>query len=72
MGLGKVAKVTHFLSFTDLQVIVEFAKLNRANGQLDTATTLLEQVLISYPKRVDIWSFYVDMLVKESQVESAR
>lgn len=39
---------------------------------MDTATTLLEQVLISYPKRVDIWSFYVDMLVKENQVESAR
>lgn len=53
-------------------MIVEFAKLNRANGQLDMATTLLEQVLISYPKRVDIWSFYIDMLVKEKQVDSAR
>lgn len=51
---------------------MEFAKLNRANGQLDVASTLLEQILTSYPKRTDIWSFYIDMLIKEDQVESAR
>ena len=53
-------------------MIVEFAKLNRANGQVDVACTLLEQILTSYPKRTDIWSFYVDMLVKENQLDSAR
>lgn len=46
--------------------------MNRANGQMDVASTLLEQILTSYPKRTDIWSFYVDMLVKENEVESAR
>lgn len=53
-------------------MIVEFAKLNRVNGQMDVASTLLEQILTSYPKRTDIWSFYIDMLVKEDQLESAR
>lgn len=63
----------YFICFsTDLQVIVEFAKLNRANGQMDVASTLLEQILTSYPKRTDIWSFYVDMLIKENEMESAR
>lgn len=53
-------------------MIVEFAKLNRANGQMDVASTLLEQILTSYPKRTDIWSFYVDMLIKEDEVDQAR
>lgn len=67
-----VGNFINLFFFPDLQVIVEFAKLNRANGQMDVASTLLEQVLTSYPKRTDIWSFYVDMLVKENQVDSAR
>lgn len=32
----------------------------------------MEQVLTSYPKRVDCWSQYVDMLVKDKEVAAAR
>lgn len=53
-------------------MIVEFAKLNNQYKNLDTASTLLDQVLVSYPKRVDIWCLYVDMLAKADQVDSAR
>lgn len=72
MKFEGLIRVLIILLSTDLQVIVEFAKLNRVNGQMDVASTLLEQILTSYPKRTDIWSFYIDMLVKEDQVESAR
>lgn len=36
------------------------------------AQTLLDQVVTSYPKRVDVWCQYVDMLVKEDLIDSAR
>lgn len=36
------------------------------------AQTLLDQVVTSYPKRVDVWTQYVDMLIKEDMIDSAR
>lgn len=36
------------------------------------AQTLLDQVVTSYPKRVDVWAQYIDMLVKSEMVDSAR
>lgn len=36
------------------------------------AQTLLDQVVTSYPKRVDVWAQYIDMLVKSEMIDSAR
>lgn len=32
----------------------------------------MEQILTSYPKRVDCWSQYVDMLIKDKEIPIAR
>ena len=60
------------LCFTDVEVISKFAHLENRLGEPERAQTLMEHILTSYPKRVDVWSSYVDMLVKNGQLESAR
>ncbi|KAJ6635683.1 Protein RRP5 like [Pseudolycoriella hygida] len=52
--------------------IVKFAMLSHKHNQRDYAHTLLEQILSSYPKRVDIWSTYIDMLVKDNEIALSR
>lgn len=51
---------------------MKFAFLHNRNENRDEAHLLFEQILTSYPKRTDIWSQYVDMLVKDNLVENAR
>jgi rRNA biogenesis protein RRP5 len=60
------------LCFTDVEIISKFALLENRLGEPERAQTLMEHMLTSYPKRVDIWSSYVDMLVKNGQLEAAR
>ncbi|XP_073827184.1 ribosomal RNA Processing 5 [Musca autumnalis] len=55
-----------------VNTIVMFANLNHKHGENEMAQTLLDQVVTSYPKRVDVWSQYVDMLVKAELIDSAR
>uniref|UniRef100_A0A182N4R0 S1 motif domain-containing protein n=1 Tax=Anopheles dirus TaxID=7168 RepID=A0A182N4R0_9DIPT len=55
-----------------IPLIVKFAFLHNRNSNRDEAHLLFEQILTSYPKRTDIWSQYVDMLVKDNLVENAR
>ncbi|XP_037732812.1 protein RRP5 homolog [Drosophila subpulchrella] len=52
--------------------IVSFSKLYAKHDNNDMAQTLLDGVVTSYPKRIDIWSVYVDMLIKAGQIDSAR
>lgn len=33
---------------------------------------MFEQILVSYPKRVDCWSQYIDILIKSNDVDIAR
>jgi rRNA biogenesis protein RRP5 len=60
------------LRVADVEVISKFAHLENRLGEPERAQTLMEHILTSYPKRVDVWSSYVDMLVKKGQLESAR
>ncbi|XP_017140750.1 protein RRP5 homolog [Drosophila miranda] len=55
-----------------INLIVAFAKLYENNDDKDMAQTLLDDIVTSYPKRIDIWSVYVDMLIKTGQIDSAR
>uniref|UniRef100_W4VR54 Putative nucleus n=1 Tax=Corethrella appendiculata TaxID=1370023 RepID=W4VR54_9DIPT len=55
-----------------IPLIVKFAFLHNKYGQKDQAHILFEQILTSYPKRTDIWSQYVDMLVKDGKIDLAR
>lgn len=53
-------------------MIVSFALLNNQYGNSEMAQTLMDEVVTSYPKRVDVWAQYVDMLVKSNLIDSAR
>ncbi|XP_059619898.1 protein RRP5 homolog [Phlebotomus argentipes] len=55
-----------------ISIISSFAKLHNRFGEKETAHALLEQIVTSYPKRVDVWSMYVDMLVKDDRLDLAR
>nr|CAD7396097.1 unnamed protein product [Timema poppensis] len=53
-------------------VITKFAQLEQQFGSPERAQTLMEQILVSYPGRIDVWSSYVDMLVKSERIDLAR
>ncbi|XP_076236759.1 ribosomal RNA Processing 5 [Calliopsis andreniformis] len=55
-----------------VNLMTRFAVLENKFGDKDRAQTLFEQILTSYPKRVDIWSCYVDLLVKSNDIDIAR
>ncbi|KAL9893579.1 ribosomal RNA Processing 5 [Glossina fuscipes fuscipes] len=55
-----------------VNTIIMFANLNQKYGRSEMAQTLLDQIVTSYPKRVDVWSQYVDVLIKENLIDCAR
>ncbi|XP_032673721.1 rRNA biogenesis protein rrp5-like, partial [Odontomachus brunneus] len=55
-----------------VNLIVRFANLENKLGDKERSQTLFEQILSSYPKRVDVWSSYVDCLVKTEDFDIAR
>lgn len=57
---------------SDLNLISKFALLENKHGFKEHAVTLFENMLITYPGRVDVWSVYVDMLVKSGNIDQAR
>ncbi|XP_011176334.3 protein RRP5 homolog [Solenopsis invicta] len=55
-----------------INLLVRFANLENKLGDQERAQTLFENILSSYPKRVDVWSCYVDCLIKSKNIDLAR
>ncbi|KAG7214067.1 hypothetical protein KM043_001432 [Ampulex compressa] len=55
-----------------VNLMVRFANLENKYGDRERSQTLFEQILSSYPKRVDVWSSYVDSLIKSDDIDIAR
>ncbi|XP_006273719.2 protein RRP5 homolog [Alligator mississippiensis] len=55
-----------------VDVISKFAQLEFQFGDPDHAKALFESTLNSYPKRTDIWSIYIDMLIKHGSQKEVR
>ncbi|XP_078040689.1 ribosomal RNA Processing 5 [Augochlora pura] len=55
-----------------VNLMTKFAFLENKYGDKQRSQTLFEQILCSYPKRVDIWSCYVDSLIKSNDIDVAR
>ncbi|XP_058801704.1 protein RRP5 homolog isoform X2 [Phymastichus coffea] len=53
-------------------LIVKFATLESKFGDREHSKTLFESLLEKYKNRIDIWSSYVDSLVKFGEIELAR
>ncbi|KAI1297139.1 Protein RRP5 -like protein [Halotydeus destructor] len=47
-----------------IDVISKFAQMEFKTGEAERGKTLFESMLINYPKRTDLWSIYIDMLIK--------
>lgn len=47
-----------------IELITKFAQIECQYGEIERAKSLLEAVLVNYSKRTDIWSTYIDMMIK--------
>ena len=54
------------------KTIVKFILLEFNSGSAERGRTLMEGVLSQNPKRIDLWSVYVDMEIKVGEIERAR
>lgn len=55
-----------------VDLIIQFANLENKYGDKERFKTLFEQILTSYPKRIDVWTSFVDLLIKNNDIDSAR
>ena len=55
-----------------MEVIVKFAEFEYKHGDPSHGQTLLESVIANYPKRLDVWSRYLDLLIKQGDREAVR
>ncbi|XP_066456986.1 protein RRP5 homolog [Eleutherodactylus coqui] len=55
-----------------VDLISKFAQLEFRMGDAVRAKALFESTLSSYPKRTDVWSVYIDMMVKHGSQKEVR
>lgn len=55
-----------------VEVLSRFATLENEVGNSERAETIMENILTSYPKRIDVWNVYIDMLIKSKKLDLAR
>lgn len=55
-----------------VDVISRFAQYEFKYGEPERGRTMFESLLSSYPKRVDLWSVYADMLLKKGDLDAVR
>ena len=56
----------------DIETIVKFALLEFKYGEPQRGQTMFESILNNYPKRSDLWSVYLDAMIKLRDVELVR
>ncbi|XP_071947119.1 protein RRP5 homolog [Antedon mediterranea] len=55
-----------------VDVIVKFAQMEFKFGEPERGKTMFDNVLSSYSKRTDIWSVYLDMVIKQTDASNTR
>ncbi|EKX47262.1 hypothetical protein GUITHDRAFT_69529 [Guillardia theta CCMP2712] len=55
-----------------VKLIHKFATMEYKLGSAERGRTLMEGVVVSSPKRIDLWSVFVDLELKSGHVEAAR
>jgi len=53
-------------------VISKFAQLEFRFGTVERGRTIFEDLLATYPKRIDIWSVYLDQETKHNDIDKIR
>ena len=60
------------LFIADIETIVQFALHEFKYGEPQRGQTMFESILTNYPKRSDLWSVYLDMMIKQGDIEPVR
>uniref|UniRef100_A0AAR2JGU7 Protein RRP5 homolog n=1 Tax=Pygocentrus nattereri TaxID=42514 RepID=A0AAR2JGU7_PYGNA len=55
-----------------VDLITKFARLEFQYGNRERARAMFDQVLTSYPKRTDLWSVFIDLMVKHGSQKDVR
>lgn len=55
-----------------IYVISRFAQLEVKYGEVERGKTMFDTLMVSYPKRTDLWLVYIDTLIKAGHPDSAR
>ncbi|KAM9856432.1 protein RRP5 homolog [Aulostomus maculatus] len=55
-----------------VDVIAKFAQLEFRYGDAEKGRTMFDKILTSYPKRTDLWSVYIDLLIKHGSQKDIR
>ncbi|XP_036683832.1 protein RRP5 homolog isoform X2 [Balaenoptera musculus] len=55
-----------------VDVIAKFAQLEFQLGDVERAKAIFENTLSTYPKRTDVWSVYIDMIIKRGSQKEVR
>lgn len=55
-----------------IENIVKFAVMEYKMGEPNRGSTIFESILKNYPKRTDLWSIYIDMSIKDGDLEHVR
>ena len=53
-------------------MIAKYAQLEFKYGEPEKGKTMFENLVMSYSKRTDLWSVYIDLMVKSGDTEAAR
>lgn len=57
---------------TDIKTISKFAQLEFKLGDAERGKTIFEGIVDSYPKRLDLWSIYIDFEAKQGDIQAVR
>lgn len=55
-----------------VDVIAKFAQLEFRYGDAEKGRNMFDKVLTSYPKRTDLWSIFIDLMVKHGSQKDVR
>ncbi|XP_029990417.1 protein RRP5 homolog isoform X2 [Sphaeramia orbicularis] len=55
-----------------VDMIAKFAQLEFRYGDAEKGRTMFDKVLTSYPKRTDLWSVFIDLMVKHGSQNDVR
>ena len=59
-------------SLIDVKTITKFAQIEFKYGEAERGRTIFEGMMKNYPKRIDLWSIYIDMEIKAGDENAVR
>ncbi|XP_012990759.2 protein RRP5 homolog [Esox lucius] len=55
-----------------VDLIAKFAQLEFRYGDLERGKTMFDKIVTSYPKRTDLWSVFIDLMIKHGSQKEVR